>query len=620
METSIQRHWLIAVVTVLVAASRVWAAAPVVSATIEPAQITVGESAQLTITSSGNGMETPELPQVPGLEFGIVGQSRRLEIINGATFASTSLLVRVTPKEPGIYTIPGLTPGSQPLVLRVNPDNGAPGTLSPNPPGKAPVALGGSTIGGIHTTADGSAYLRLLLPKHEIYVGESIPVDIELGMRSGVVTSLNGLPTLIGSEFTLNNLSHQPERVEKLIDGKPFVVLTWHSVLAGVKPGSFSMSVESPLTVRVRTQPQRDSRIDDLLGDPFMQNFFGATYPKDITVTSPPAELAVSALPTEGRPKDFSGAVGNFRISSDLASTAAAAGDPLTLRMHVTGSGNFDRVDSPMLDHLDRWKTYPPKSSFKQSDPVGFKGDKTFEQPLIASEPGPKELPGLSFSYFDPTTRRYETVHSAPLNVTISPSAAEASLGAPQPAAQGSGSAPPTAASPRKSPASSSPDGLRPDHLVTAGAGATTLVPLDLRPNFLALPTFLALALAGGWLAQRRRAADGGAWGGSRGRAASKAAARRLARVEAAARARDTVQFFSAARSALQEVLAPRWHLAPDQVTTAEVEARLGETQADIRALFALADEARYSGEQPSATDFKRWIEIVGREVAGEKS
>jgi hypothetical protein len=192
------------------------------------------------------------------------------------------------------------------------------------------------------------------LPKRPVYVGESIPVDIEVGMRAGFVTSLNGLPTLSGSEFTLNSLSHQPERVEKLIDGQPFTLLTWHSVLAPVKPGSFTLSVETPLTVRIRTRPARDSVIDDLLGDPFLQNFFGATVPKDITVSSPAADLTVLALPMEGRPSDFSGAVGTFKVASELSSTTAATGDPLTLRMQVSGAGNFDRVDSPMLEHVDQ--------------------------------------------------------------------------------------------------------------------------------------------------------------------------------------------------------------------------------------------------------------------------
>ena len=69
---------------------------------------------------------------------------------------------------------------------------------------------------------------------------------------------------------------------------------------------------------------------------------------------------------------------------------------------------------------------------------LGYKGEKTFEQPLIASKPGAQTLPALTFSYFDPTTRRYETARSAPLSVTISPSLADSALTAPQVAASGS--------------------------------------------------------------------------------------------------------------------------------------------------------------------------------------
>src|SRR5882757_200353 len=477
------RAWLLATLVACSVAAPALAVAPLVKATIEPQQIAMGESAELTITSTGSGMEPVTLPEVSGLEFRVIGQSRRLEFINGASLATTSIVVRVTPQTAGIFTIPGITPKSQPLVLRVNPDNGT-GNSSSSGNARSSRPPAGSSAGGIRMTADGSAFIKLDLPKRDIYVGESIPVDIEVGMRAGFVTSLNGLPTLTGSEFTLNNLSHQPERVEKLIDGKPFTLLTWHSVLAPVKPGTFTLSIEAPLTVRVRTQPQRDSIIDDLLGDPFLQNFFGSTVSKDITVSSSPAQLSVLALPTEGRPSDFSGAVGTFKITSDISSTTAAAGDPLTLRMHLTGAGNFDRVDSSMLNHVDQWKTYPPKSSFKAGDAIGYKGEKIFEQPLIASQPGTQTLPALTFSYFDPTTRRYETTRSAPLSVTISPALADSTLTAPQ-----SPAATATTAAQTNQPKS----GLRADHPVADGS-ESSLIPLYLQPRFLALPSLLALA------------------------------------------------------------------------------------------------------------------------------
>ncbi len=603
--------WMVAAMAAAVPA---FAVAPLVSATLEPSQIVLGQSAELTITSTGNGMAPVNLPEVSGLEFRVVGQSRRIEIINRATLETTSIVLRVTPQTAGIFTIPGITPKSQPLVLRVNPDNGtgnAPAAGGPNAPGKAPLVTSSS---GIRMTADGSAFIRLILPKREIYVGESIPVEIEVGLRDGFAR-LNGLPALTGQDFTLNNLSRQPEHADRVIDGKPFTVFTWHSVLAGVKPGDFSLSVESPFTVRIRTRPARESNLDDMLGDPFLQNLFGATVQKDITVTSPASDLTVLALPTEGRPAGFSGAVGSFKIAGDLSSSSATAGDPLTLRMHVTGSGNFDRVDSPMLEHLDQWKTYPPRSTFKGSDTLGYKGEKTFEQPLIAAKPGTQTLPALNFSYFDPATRQYETAHSAPLTVNITPSNADASPSTPQAPSPVGAHSPATASAPPSAPEQPSNTGLRPDHPM-AEAVASSLLPLYFRPRFLAIPSLLALLFAGGWLGLRQRGA--GRTDSRSARRVSMAATRIVNELEAAARARNPALFFTRARIALTRVLATRWQLAPEQISAAELDARLGSEDDDIRQILALADEANYSGHELTSTDFERWTQIIRRRLEGE--
>ena len=150
------------------------------------------------------------------------------------------------------------------------------------------------------------------------------------------------------------------------------------------------------------------------MGWPFLQSMYNGIAPKDITIASPASELKVLPLPTEGQPKDFSGAVGDFQVSSDISPARVAAGDPLTLRLHISGVGNFDRVDSTMFDHLEHWKTYPAKSSFTPSDAVGYKGEKVFEQPLIAAHPGEQSIPGLEFSYFNPNTQHYERAHTQP--------------------------------------------------------------------------------------------------------------------------------------------------------------------------------------------------------------
>ena len=71
------------------------------------------------------------------------------------------------------------------------------------------------------------------------------------------MVSINGIPKLSSSDFTLNNLSHQPERGGRLLDGQPFSILTWRSMLAAVKPGKFCQLRGAPHGAHPHAPPQR---------------------------------------------------------------------------------------------------------------------------------------------------------------------------------------------------------------------------------------------------------------------------------------------------------------------------------------------------------------------------
>jgi hypothetical protein len=568
--------------------------------TIQPSHIRLGESATLRVTSLSGELKSVPLPAVSGLSFEEIGRSQGLEFVNGISLPSSSILIRVTPQMAGIFSIPGLTPKSEPVVLDVvsadEPNPSMLGSRKPPPAPTRPLVTTTPLPKGVELKAGGAAFVHLLIPRHEVYVGESVPVDIEVGVRPGIVTSLNGLPTLNGGEFTLNNLSREPERRDKVIDGSPFLVMTWHSVLAAVKPGDFSLSVDTPLTVKINTRSAEDMAFAAWLGGPFLQSMYNGIAPKEITIASPSSELKVLPLPMEGRPKDFSGAVGDFQVSSDVSPARAAAGDPITLRFHVSGAGNFDRVDATMFDHLDHWKTYPAKSSFTPSDAVGYKGEKVFEQPLIAAQPGEQSIPGLELSYFNPSTRHYERAQTPPIKMVIAVSLADSSLNAPVEARNPDGAA-----------ANLFAQGLRPDH-PQPRSSTSDLRPLFFRVPFLAVPATLALILAGSWLAVRPNPT----------RTLSKAAQRSLAQLDAAARRGDSFSFFDGARNALLQTFAARWRVPPDQVTVAEMKLRLGAAGEDVERLFAIADEAKYSDYQPESTDFQRWLGLIRGQLIGE--
>lgn len=572
---------------------------------LDRSDIAEDDSAQLTINASGNGSDSVSAPVVAGLQFTAISQSSQIEIINGSVNATSTVTYEVTPQHPGNYTIPSLDPKQKGLALHVHSGssvaNSVPVTTTPPmTPSSSPSTLPQSSIPAPATTvnaprmvASGAAFTRVSFPKRDLYVGEAVPVEIQVGLRSGMAASLNGLPTLSADAFTLNKLTDKPEEAQEIINGEPYTILTWHSIMAPVKPGDFSLTVQTPVTVQVRTKT-RISGMGDMFNDPFFQNFFGGVTQKELTLASDPATLKVLALPTTGQPANFSGAVGQFTASSELSSSSGTVGDPLTLRLKINGAGAFDRVDNAMLSTSNDWKTYRATGKFIPADSVGYRGEKDFEQAIIPQQPGHQTVPPISFSFFNPESRRYETVQTAPINIEVAPGSAVASTAAPasQPAAP--------------APA----NGLRPD-MTVSGSTVRTLQPLYFQPGFLASQAALALAFigAGFWLRRNERL-NLDPTRATR-QQELKAVDRFLAEMDSAAHAGDSTGFFLSARQALQHALAWRWKMAPGAITAAEIESRLNDDGENARRVFALADELAYSGNSSIHPDFAAWKQAV---------
>jgi BatD DUF11 like domain len=614
------RALIAVVVSLLLGGLTIAAAAGTALQSIEPSTIPLGASAQLSITSIGSDMPAITPPMVPGLEFLAVGQSQQVQIINGVTSSRMTVTYQVIPQQAGVFSIPSALPGAEPVVLTVTRGSGsAPGGSAPGGPtggaaqGGQPQSSSSLPADSTRQGASGAAFVRLRLAKHELYVGEMMPVDIQVGAREEMVASLNGAPTLNGDAFTLSKLPENPSRSDEVIDGKPFVVFTWHTALVAVKPGTLSLTMDMPLTVRVRTPGRPDARFfsgsgfEDLFNDPAFQNFFGTSTQRDVTVSSAPETFTVLALPTEGRPADFSGAVGKFSVSSDLSQDKAGEGDPITLRLHVTGEGNFERVSSSMLHDADGWKAYSPTVNFKPGDEIGYRGEKIFEQPVISVQPGKRTVPEVSFSWFDPTTRRYEQAHTEPLSVAITPAPAGSSMA--------SGAAAAASATAGLAANEAAPT-WRPDHSDDGGGRTSSLMPHYFQPAFMTVPPLVLIALSTAWFWMRRgeRAAERARVEPYMMPPSVESLASEMDEYAAAGNAQS---FFGAARNALSAVLASKWGVTPPEVTTDEVVSRLG-SDSEITRAFMLADEAAYSTLKLTPVDFRQWKHVVLRNVDSE--
>jgi hypothetical protein len=599
------------------------AGAPSITATLDPAEIALGDSAQLTVTIQGQNQEPPAIPEVSGLTFQPIGQASQVQVINGAMSVNLSRSYAVTPDRLGTFTIPRIRLGSgsaaaatQPLVLKVLRNAAAAPSAStqnqqplPPPAGRRPA--------DDSPPADPNSFgfLRILSPKQQFYVGETVPVELKACFRAGAELRVDGLPLLNSDAFTMNKLSDQPARTQQVLGGIPYTVFTWQTAVTAVKAGDYALSVQIPTTVTVRQRLQRlrggnagpfgDAMMDEFFNDSFFQQFFGAATQKQVTLGSEPQEVQILALPAENRPAGFTGAVGRFELAAQATPQQTAAGDPVTLTLRITGAGNFDRVSPPAIATGTTWKTYQSSTRFEPADRAAYAGTKSFEQPLVPLQSGKLEIPALAFSYFDPEKKQYFTRTSSPITIEVAPGQVAAASAPQAPAAAGAlKAAPATSPGPDLVPNKPSP-----------GSFSSTLRPWILNPWLVAaaLSPAAALLLLRQLVRRRQRLlADPDRLRAARTRQAVQA---QLQAMQAAA-ARGAVQeFFAAARSALQAQLALRWGVAAPSITLAEVNARMNGEAQGFRFIFELADEVTYTGRTFPAAALREWLKTVHSEL-----
>ena len=227
----------------------------------------------------------------------------------------------------------------------------------------------------------------------------------------------------------------KPIEKQQEVGGRAYNLVIFQTALTAAKAGSLEIS---PATMESQIQLPGRSGIDDFFGG-FFGNMLSAGDVRQTTVSTQSAKLEVKPLPKDGQPENFSGAIGQFSLQAAAAPKQAAAGDPISLNVTVSGRGNFDAMGAPVLLDAEGWRTYPPGEKFEasQSDPIGFNGEKRFEYMIVAREDRSK-TPIAELSFFDPAIEKYVTVRSNAVAVSakggkVDPSPVAAATSTPQP-------------------------------------------------------------------------------------------------------------------------------------------------------------------------------------------
>src|SRR5213596_70437 len=416
------RAFLIGITAGILAAGFAFADSPSVTAVLSNSEIVVGETVELQIKVTGPGdARPPEEISVDGLEIHATGQSRQFEIHNFATSSSVTYNYTILPLRAGRFTIPPQTVRAGGNLLKT-PELTLNVADSPSRPSGVRPSRGTQTQS---VRASDLVFAELIVPQKTAYVGEIVPVQIRMGFDPRVRPRLIEPPEITGQGFTAQKLQESGQSSET-INGRPFDVVTYKTAIAAARAGKFEVGpVKAKAQVivpRARSAPRSRSRspfdLDDPFSDPFFSNPFAQMGERrEVEIKSEPVALEVKPLPPNA-PPSFSGAIGNFTMTTDAKPKSVQIGDPITVTTTISGRGNFDRVNAPFIEDERGWHKYPPSSKFKQDDEVGLSGTKTFETVLSPNEKK-QAVPVLAFSYFDPVKEQYVTLRNESIAITV---------------------------------------------------------------------------------------------------------------------------------------------------------------------------------------------------------
>jgi len=258
-------------------------------------------------------------------------------------------------------------------------------------------------------------YLKTFVSDRNVYLGEQIVVEYKLYFRINVRGyDFKKLPSSPGFWAEEIEMPGQPVIENEVINGVNYNVATLKKyALFPTQSGKLSIEpLNVTLEAMVRSKRRR-SVFDSFFDDPF-----GSTVQKKIA--SKAIEITVNDLPAKGKPEDFGGAVGKYKLAVTADKSTSNVNEAISLKLKIAGSGNIKLLDIPKPKIPPDIEVYDPKLSSKVNVKTAIvNGSKQAEYILIPRLPGEYTIKPVSFSYYDPVSKAYKTLTSEPIEINI---------------------------------------------------------------------------------------------------------------------------------------------------------------------------------------------------------
>ena len=364
-----------------------------------------------TLTTGGETGKDIRLPDTKDFDnvFGptLSNTSQYTSIINGKSSSQNTYVYTyiLSAKSEGTFSVPSASIKignseykSNEIQVKV---------LPPDKAADAATANSTQQSGG-QVSAQASAndvFVRVNISKNSVYENEGFLVTFKLYTLVDI-TGFDGAPKFPEYEGFIAQEIDMPSNAQLMpenYNGRNYrSVVLKQTVLYPQRSGKITIPAgKLDVVARVRTQQRQRSFFDD---------FFDMTQDVKRTLTSSPVTIDVKPLP-EGKPASFSGAVGDYKMTSSITTNQLKTNDAVTIKVAISGTGNIKLVKNPNI-------VFP--NDFDAMDPVvanntkvsqsGVSGTRTIEYNAIPRYAGDFTIPKAEFSYFDLKSGTYKTL------------------------------------------------------------------------------------------------------------------------------------------------------------------------------------------------------------------
>ena len=392
-----------------------------VDASVDRDRVSVGEELVYTLRAVSHSPLPMQVTVQPFIGLEIISRSERTEVSAGAAPTRTTVLeVRLRAARPGRWELGPAravqgrdTVEAAPVVVDVT-GRGAAGAAALNP-------RLNRLLDRAVPPPPGQAAVDLIVSTDSVRVGEQVDVITAAWFPRDLRLQLRRPPTLqppvIDGVWSYPQSTPAGIAATRNIGGVWYDLFVGHQVVFPLVPGTLpipraTLKYSTPIALQFFSQEER------------------------FALTSRAETLVVRALPAEGRPADFAGAIGSqLSLQRRITPRAARVGEAVTVELEVAGEGNTALWPAPEVRWPERVRAYADKVEERVTTTEGrIGGTKIFHYLVVPDSAGGLGLPAVSYPYFDLAAGRYLSVGVLASSVPVVPSGLSGATGALPPA------------------------------------------------------------------------------------------------------------------------------------------------------------------------------------------